>query len=583
MTDLTQAVHAVELIRARASQRPEQDAIIRVRDARDRQDERLSYAELDRRARAIADLLSGRCRPGSRILLLQPPVDFTTSFLGCLYAGMVAVPAPLPGRFRHERRRVRGIAEDAGISAVLTDPGHGAEVEELVGELRLDGVEVLATDGADLPGDAWSAPAIGRDDLAMLQYTSGSTGDPKGVMVTHGNLLANAAALAGGLGIAEGTRFGGWAPQFHDMGLLAQTLPALFLGGSCALMTPTEFIKRPHQWLWMIDRYDIAWSPAPNFGYELCTRRAVDEELAGLDLSRWRYAVNGSEPVQVSTMEEFAERFAAHGFRAEAFSPCYGLAEATVYVSGVADRGPVAVRVDPDRLEQHEFVPVTEGGRRLVAHGPAADYEVRIADPVTGAELPGGRIGEIWLRGNSVARGYWQRPDQTEATFRAGPGDGEFLRTGDLGTVHDGELYLTGRRREVLIIRGRNLYPQDLEQEMRLRHPELGSVGAAFAVPLTGGGGEHAVVLTHEVRPNLPEDVLRDLARRMKHEVADEFGVSVGGIVLLARGGVRRTTSGKVQRAEMRSLFLAGDLVAQFADVDRRVPVAAVGQEGMSR
>ncbi|MFD5825054.1 fatty acyl-AMP ligase [Lentzea sp. NPDC060358] len=558
MIDLTRGANVVELLREHVESQPEQDALIWVGDDLVATG-RLSWAELDQRARAIAARLGELCPPGSRALLLYPPVEFIVPFLGCLYAGVVAVPAPLPGRYPHERRRVRGIAADADVSVVLTDTANAGTVREWAQAENIGHLPVLATDEAGF-GDAarWTAPEADHDTIALLQYTSGSTGDPKGVVVTHGNLLVNAHTMITALRIPVGTRFGGWAPHYHDMGLMAQTLPALFLGTTCVLMSATTFLKRPHQWLAMIDRYDIGWSAAPNFGYDLCVRRVTDEQAAGIDLSRWRYAVNGSEPVHVATIEAFARRFAVSGFRAEAACPCYGLAESTVFVSGTGSRPPMITMIDPDRLAQNDFVP-SGTGRALAGNGAAPLSDVRVVDPVTRAVLPEGKVGEIWLRGPSVARGYWRKPEATERTFLAETacGDRGFLRTGDLGTVHDGDVYITGRIKDVMIVRGRNLYPQDIEHELRAQHPELGNVGAVFTV-------DTELVVTHEVQGRQDPADLRDLAQRMKQTVAREFGVQVGGLALLRRGGVRRTTSGKVMRAQMRELFLQSDLDAEY-------------------
>nr|QEO75071.1 AMP-dependent synthetase and ligase [uncultured bacterium] len=558
MIDLRRCANAVELLREHASAHPEQDALIWVGDdaAPVRQ---LSWAGMDREARGVAARLREICPPGSRVLLLYPPVEFIVAFLGCLYAGLVAVPAPLPGRYPHERRRVRGIAADADVSVILTDSANAATVREWAHAEGINHLPVLATD-EDHFGDPaqWTPPVADHDTLALLQYTSGSTGEPKGVMVTHGNLLVNAHTMITALEIPADTRFGGWAPHYHDMGLMAQTLPALFLGTTCVLMSATSFLKRPHQWLAMIDRYDIGWSAAPNFGYELCCRRVTDEQLAGLDLSRWRYAVNGSEPVQVATVNAFAERFAPAGFRPETACPCYGLAESTVFVSGTGFRAPKTTMIDPERLAQDDFV-ASATGRALASNGAAPLTEVLVVDPATREVLADGKVGEIWLRGPNVAQGYWRKPEITASTFQAvtAGGDSGFLRTGDLGTVHDGEVYITGRLKDMMIVRGRNLYPQDIEHELRAQHPELGNVGAVFTV-------DTDLVVTHEVQGRQDEGELRELAQRMKQTVAREFGVQVGGLALLRRGGVRRTTSGKVMRSQMRELFLQSELDAEY-------------------
>ncbi|MGW0536592.1 fatty acyl-AMP ligase [Streptomyces sp. NPDC003032] len=574
MTSLIDIPNAVEAIRRHVRERPEQDAVIQVRDAENGDARHHSYAEFDTGARRIAAELQHRYPTGSRILLLYPPVEFITAFVGCLYAGMVAVPAPLPGAFGHERRRLRGIALDAEVTAVLTDSANRPAVADWLSGEQLPPLDLLATDAGEWADpDSWREPDLGHDTLALLQYTSGSTGDPKGVMVSHGNLLANASALYRALDIGEDTRFGGWAPHYHDMGLMAQTLPALFLGSTCALLNPVTFIKRPYQWLRMIDRYDIGWSAAPNFAYELCCRRVTDEQIARLDLSRWTYAVNGSEPVHAATVARFVKRFSSAGLSPEAPSPCYGLAEATVFVSGAAHRAPVVARVDTELLARHVFreVPFPAPGRELLGNGRAPDFDIRVVDPRTHEVLPAGRVGEVWLRGASVARGYWRNEAATRQTFGAVTGEGGsgYLRTGDLGVVQDGEVFVTGRLKETLILRGRNLYPQDIEHELRARHEGLGAVGAVFTAPLPAGTDgdeetEEALVVTHEVSGSPDTVTLSALAAGIRRTVVEEFGVGVGKVLLLRRGQVRRTTSGKIQRAEMRRLCLAGELRPEY-------------------
>ncbi|MFC6568844.1 fatty acyl-AMP ligase [Actinoplanes utahensis] len=556
------------------AERPNADALVQVTDPDEGHDERLTYAELDRLARAVAVRLRRRYAENSRILLLYSPVRFTVGFLGCLYAGMVAVPAPLPGRQRHEQRRVHGIAADAEISAVLTETAHLADIGEFLAAGGRDGLEVLATD-ADLgvDPDTWTPPATDASSLGLLQYTSGSTGDPKGVLVTHGNLLANAAALRDGLAVGPDVRFGGWAPQFHDMGLMAQTLPALFYGSTCVLMEPTSFLKRPHAWLRMIDRYDIGWSPAPNFAYEYCLTRVTAEQTAGLDLSRWRYAVNGSEPVRAATMRAFAERFAAAGFAADACSPCYGLAEATVFVSGSAPRPLTTVRADVTGLAAGRLEPAAgdADARELASNGQAGTFDVRVVDPETRTVLGAGEVGEIWLRGDSVSQGYWRRQEATDAVFGAVTSDGEggFLRTGDLGALYDGEIYVTGRRKDMMIVRGRNIYPQDVEYELRTHHVELGNVGAVFTMT-TDGASDDPLVVVHEVTNPRDRGALPGLAAGMRRTVFREFGVTPAAVILVRRGAVRRTTSGKIERSATRELVRAGELAVEYADVDER-------------
>ncbi|MFJ4325070.1 fatty acyl-AMP ligase [Streptomyces tricolor] len=565
---------ALHLLRRHAAERPGRAAVTFVHDHDAADGARtLDYAALDAEARRVASWLQERCAPGDRVLLLHPPgLPFVTAFLGCLYAGTVAVPSPMPGQFQYQQRRVTRIALDAGVGVALTDSGQLEEARRWIETENL-GFTVAASDTDGFgAADAWRDPGATAGDLVLLQYTSGSTGDPKGVMVDHGNLLHNADSLRRALGLTEDTNFGGWIPLYHDMGLMGQLLPSLFLGSHCALMSPMAFLKRPHQWLSLLDRYDVGYSAAPNFAYELCVRRVTDAQLAGLDLSRWTFAANGSEPIQASTLRDFAERFAPAGFRAEALAPCYGMAEATVFVSGLAGRPPRVEPVDSDALEKHVLQPPLPEGpvRELVGCGNVPDFDVRIVDPADGTVLPDGTTGEIWLRGPSVAAGYWGRPDATEETFgaRTADGDGPFLRTGDLGALVDGEIYVTGRSKDLLIVHGRNLYPQDIEHELRRRHPELATLaGTAFTVPVP----QEEVVVLHEIRGRFTDEQYAELSRALRTTVYQEFGVRTAGLVLLRPGSVRKTTSGKVQRSEMRRLFLDGALIPLHAHLEPAV------------
>lgn len=581
--NLTLEPSVLHLLRRHADERADRTAVTFVHDheAPDGA-QSLTYAELDAEARRVASWLQERCAPGDRALLLHPAgLPFVTAFLGCLYAGVAAVPSPMPGQFQYQQRRVTKIARDASVSVALTDTGQLAEARQWIADTGLE-LPAAASDAPDFgDGVNWRRPGATAEDLALLQYTSGSTGDPKGVMVNHANLLHNADSLRGALGLTEETNFGGWIPLYHDMGLMGQLLPGLFLGSNCTLMSPMAFLKRPHHWLALIDRYDIGFSAAPNFAYDLCLRRVTDAQISGLDLSRWQYAANGSEPIQASTLREFAQRFAPAGFRAEQLAPCYGMAEATVFISGRSTRPPRIRAVDPQALEKHLVQdPETAGPvRELVGCGDVPDFDVRIVDAEGRRVLPDGTTGEIWLRGPSVAAGYWGRPDATEETFQArtADGDGPYLRTGDLGVLLDGELYVTGRTKDLLIVHGRNLYPHDIEHELRLRHAPLAALaGTAFTVPVP----QEEVVVVHEVRGRFSQEELRELAIGMRATVHQEFGVHTAGIVLLRPGTVRKTTSGKVQRAEMRGLFLEGALAPLYAEMAPAVRATKAGAAG---
>jgi acyl-CoA synthetase (AMP-forming)/AMP-acid ligase II len=568
MQALTDAPDVVTLFRDRVAATPDATALAFLADPSDLTGGlvRWSYARLDEQARSRAAWLRERLPAGSRVLLLHPNgLEFAAALLGCYYAGMIAVPAPLPGHYRHHRKRLSAIAHDCGAAAVLTTSADLADVRGWVAEL--DGAEPRVGAG-DEPGFAdpagWRPVPLDRSTTAMLQYTSGSTGDPKGVVLHHDNILFNTHQGTTALtwGGREGGRAGGWLPLYHDMGITSQLLWPLLRGESSVLMTPTAFVRRPVQWLRMIDVHDVRVSFAPNFAFELCVRKVRDEDVAALDLSRWLLAGCGSEPIDPRVLDAFADKFAGAGFRREALGPSYGMAEATVYVSGISGRPPLTRRVDLDALAHGSFEPATEGRTRdVVSCGPPTGAcEVRVVDPVSHAVLPEGRLGEIWLRGRSISPGYWRRDDNA-AVFDAATadGDGGYLRTGDLGALYDGELYVHGRLKDMLIVHGRNVYPQDIEQELRAQLPELGKTGVVF------DGDDSALVVTHEVA-GVPADRLPALAAEIRHTVGREFGISVGTVALLKPGAVLRTTSGKVRRAAMRELFRTGQLASLYQD-----------------
>jgi acyl-CoA synthetase (AMP-forming)/AMP-acid ligase II len=364
------------------------------------------------------------------------------------------------------------------------------------------------------------------------------------------------------------TRFGGWIPFHHDMGLITLLCMPLLLGATTAIMPASAFLRRPVEWLRAIDRYGINFSPAPNFAYDHCARAVTDEQGSSLDLSGWLWAINGSEPVHLPIMEAFSRKFAAAGFRSDALLPAYGLAEVTVFASGHRPGAPLRpLAVDPER---GALTSDLTRGAAVVSHGTPEGFGVRIVDPQTREVLPDGRIGEIWLRGASVAQGYWHREDSTAATFHAATAAGEagWLRTGDLGALRDGEIYITGRLKEMLVIRGRNLFPQDLEQQARAVHPALGGlVGAAFSV----AAPDERAVIVHEVNTQAAGAELPSITTALKAGLTEAFSIPVRNVVLVRRGTVRRTTSGKIERVATRQLFLEASLRAVHTDIEPAV------------
>ncbi len=580
----------VDLLQHRATVHPDRPALIfdpdpTVDDAAVRT---VTWAELAARARQIAALLSGTVRTGDRVLILnEPGTVFAENFLGIQHAGAIPVPAPLPDGYRRQRDRLAGIARNAQVAAVLTDAAALEVVREWAAESGLAHVPCLAFDDvAPDPAADWQRPEINGSTIAFLQYTSGSTSSPKGVVVNHANLRHNLRTFHEILGGSEGERVGGWLPMYHDFGLIGQLLAPLSVGGCSVGMSATAFLKRPYTWLRLIQRHDIRISPAPNFAYDLCTRRVTDEQIAGLDLSRWARAVNGSEPVQAATLAAFADRFAPAGLRPEALCPGYGMAEATLSVSGATQgRPPVVTLVDADQLERDTVVPVhaTHEGpvRALVSSGGSpADLDIRIVDPATRRPQPADRIGEIWLRSASVARGYWGDPEATREAFDNSLADGEsgFLRTGDLGLQRDGQLYVTGRIKELLIVNGRNLYPHDLEAAVRTLDDRLSrGVGAAFTVEVP----HEELVVVQECRArSMDPDARAELVTAIRRLLSAEFGVGAASVVLVRPGAVPRTTSGKIQRGLARMLFLTGALAVEH---EQLTPAARAGRRDDDR
>jgi len=521
-----------------------------------------SFGDLDRDARGVAAWLSSRPEAKQPVLLLfEPGVDFWRAFLGCLYAGVIAVPTPLPIDDR-SMKRVGGILRDADSGLALTS-------EKLRGLLTagIEGLglgrplQCVATEEALLAdGDTWAMPDLSPDTLAFLQYTSGSTGDPKGVAVTHGNVVNNEAAMSEALRADSTSVLVGWIPHWHDMGLLGLLL-GFFNGANVVAMSPLAFLKQPVRLLKAFSDYRGTITAAPNFAYDLIARRVTPEQLADLDLSSWEVALNGAEPVRRRTVERFANVVAPAGFTPSTMRPGYGMAEVTLMAT--VSRGvPRHLDADADALEQNRYAPVKGRTISLVSSGgPAPGVEVRIVDPETLDVLPDDEVGEIWLRSASVASGYHNRPVETAEQFRArtSDGDGPYLRTGDLGLLHESELYVTGRLKDLLIANGRNLYPQDIEEAVQDVHPAVaGSRGCAVSVDVDDA---ERLVLIQAIKTELLGDMsCNELAAAVKTAVARSFEIPAPSVVFVSRAGIHLTTSGKVQRSSMRDAFLKGEL-----------------------
>jgi len=534
----------------------------------------LTYAELDRRARGIAALLLDQGLGGARAVLMYPPgVDYICAFFACLYAGVVAVPAYPPASAR-TLGRLHGILDDAATDTILTTGATLARLRSgVMDEAASAGATQAArrrwvcTDGALPDAHDWRRPDLGPDQLAFLQYTSGSTSAPKGVRLTHANLLANLAIIRDAFRLHRDSRGVIWLPPYHDMGLIGGILAPLFTGFPVALMAPVSFLKRPERWLELISSERATCSGGPNFAYELCVQKATPELLETLDLRDWEVAFCGAEPIRAGTLAGFAAAFAPAGLRQAALYPCYGLAEATLMVSGgEASAAPVIARFQEAALQSARAVPDPDG-RALVGSGrvrPGMSVEVRGPD---GAVLDDGAIGEICIAGPSVSAGYWNAPPRADAWFA----------TGDLGFLLQGELFVTGRSKEMLIIRGRNYYPQDIEAAVQASHAALESgAGVAFTDAAEG------LVVVQEVRRAQRKADLRPVLVSIREAIAGEFQLQASRIVLVGPGTLEKTSSGKLQRSVTRQRYLRGELSAlpeQAADAREHLDAGAAATD----
>lgn len=531
----------------------------------------LTYAELDKRARAVAaailEATGGRSEPA--LLLYAPGVGYVAGLFGCFYAGVPAVPAfpPETARLHRTMSRLLSIIEDTGADLVLTTSDIAPTLQEwLASALDRRSPRVLATDVAGNGGEGGS-PATPPDSVAVLQYTSGSTAFPRGVMLTHAQLIANCADITRAFGVHDASSAALWLPPYHDMGLVGGILTPLAAGIPVTFMSPAAFLRRPLSWLHMVSRYRATITGGPNFAYDLCVRRAKDADLEGVDLSSVELTFTGAEPVRPGTLKRFAERFEPCGFRAESFYPCYGLAEATLFVTGGKPlNGWRAVSVARDALELEgtaRSATPAESARKLVGCGtPGPDTRLLIVDPATSEQLDAGGVGEIWVCCPSVAAGYWRRAAESADTFdaRTTTGEGPFLRTGDLGFLLDGELFVTGRTKDLIVLNGRNYHPVDIEQVCEAAVAGIrGNCGAAFAVE-DDEGSRARLVVVYEVDAGLSEEQHRAAIKGIRRAVSIELNLPLHTVVLIAPRTIPKTSSGKVQRWLCRREYLAGHL-----------------------
>lgn len=538
---------------------------------------KLTFSGLDEAARKIAAGLVAKGLTGRNLMLLYTPgLDYIRAFFGCMYAGCVPVPAYPPMGARDIDRLKRVVQDcDAGailsssmllpmIEAWVANPGNGINLPCIA-------TDVLAADqdiSGFVPFDAEPS------DVAFLQYTSGSTGHPKGVMVSHANLIANFQQIIWTFAhssdlekIAPDYKMVIWLPPFHDMGLIGGVLTPVYAGIDVTLMSPLTFLKNPFVWLKAISDVGAKVSGGPNFSYQYCVRKVKDEQLEQLDLSTWRAAFNGAEPIQAESLKAFADKFGPCGFDASAFLPCYGLAEATLFVAGSpAERGAKVVDADLDHLGKGSLKPADKtktDTAPLVSSGVLAiETDVRIVDPKTQQELAAGEVGEIWVNSPAVAQGYWNKPSFSDSVFRATiKGDATatpYMRTGDLGLLHEGELFVTGRIKELIIVAGRNHYPQDIEFSLQSSNPTFRKgCGAAFSI--TDQGKEHLVIMQEVASAAGDLTDYQQLALSGSRAVATRHGITPKSIIMIAPGTLPKTSSGKIQRTEAKKLYELGN------------------------
>lgn len=559
----------VELVRYRSIHQANQRAFTFLTNG-ETEEVHITYGELDKKARAIGTVLQQAGAKGERALLLHPPgLEYIAAFLGCLYAEVIAIPT-YPPRPNQSLSRLEKIIADAQAKVVLTTTQLLSSFKQQFARIPdLEKLSWIATDNLTeaLLAAKWQQPLTKADTLAFLQYTSGSTATPRGVMVSHGNLIHNEQIIYQSFQFTERSIVLGWLPFYHDMGLIGNMLQPLYAGVPCIFMSPVAFLQKPLRWLKAIARYKATISGGPNFAYDLCTRKITPEQRSELDLSSWEVAFNGAEPVRQETIEQFTAAFESCGFRQEAFYPCYGMAEATLFVSGgLKTEIPQISRVKKTALEQNKIVVATneqKDVKAFVSCGQAIlDQKIVIANPERLTKCSADEVGEIWVSGSSIAKGYWNRPLETQQTFQAKLEDevGEsFLRTGDLGFIQNGNLFVTGRLKDLIIIRGHNYYPQDIEQTSEQSHPALrSSCVAAFGVEVNSV--ERLVIVQEVERTYLRQLDVNEVTAAIRQAISKQHDLQVYAVLLLKTATIPKTSSGKIQRNACRKGFLEDSL-----------------------
>lgn len=557
-----------DLLRIRAKQHPEKTAFIFLEDGIN-ETARINYGQLEKRASLLAANLLEKNRKGERcILLFQPGIDFIVAFMGCLIAGVIAVPSYPPRRNR-KNERFLAIVNNCEPSAIIAsvsianDLQKNTEDQELIKNIRLINFDKL--DFSQEKKD--TNTAILKEDIAFLQYTSGSTGMPNGVMVSHGNLIHNSEIIKKAFNHDENLRGVNWLPPFHDMGLIGTLLQPIYVGGQNAIIPPATFLRYPDRWLKAITKYKGNTVGGPNFALDYCCDKISEEDKKEIDLASVEIFFCGSEPIRENTMNRFSEYFKDCGFKTEMFYPCYGLAESTlICTGGDYNEKPLYFSADKSKLETENKIQPAEGNKQALSFTacgfPFFNMEVIIADHNKNEICPEGETGEIWVKGPSVCQGYWNNAVKTKETFHAvlkNDVQQKYMRTGDVGFIHEGQLFITGRLKDLIIIRGQNYFPQDIENTIESCHPALRKYSAAvFSADIKQ---EERLVIISEVERSFIRNLNKEeVFEAIREAVSEEYGIQPFAIVLIKTGSILKTSSGKIQRLATKKAFLQDEL-----------------------
>jgi acyl-CoA synthetase (AMP-forming)/AMP-acid ligase II len=568
-------INPVEVLQKRAQQTPDRLSHLLL-GMTENEDQSLTYSQLDAAVRRMAAHLQSVAEPGQRALLVYPTgLDFITGMFACLYAGIIPIPTNPPGLNR-SAVRLEAIAQDAQASLVLTNQEFQTAFQSMADQFPNFAALKWVTRESDTGGHSLQIPHITPQTTAFIQYTSGSTNIPKGVVISYRNLSQNIHALrqTRKTEYSDDSVILTWTPLYHDMGLLIGIFLTPMDGTPSILMPTIQFMKNPLNWLRNIQKYKATASGGPNFAYDLCVNKIPIEKCEGLDLSSWKIAYNSAEPVRAETQAKFAEKFSQFGFDPRVQAPCYGMAETTLVISFyIGEPKTVTYRCNRADFEEGKLVPPKSDDPRdtveLVSSGiPLVDYQIAIVNPKTLERCQPDEVGEVWIHGDSVGEGYWNRPEDTKHTFGAHIAEtheGPFLRTGDLGFMQGGHLYITGRLKDLLIVRGRNYYPQDIEATVEATHPVLrAGGGAAFAV---SEDNVEQLIVVHEVQRRDVEGLdFNDLIKQIRANIAREHGIRAHAVVLIRRASISKTSSGKIMRSETKRLYLDNglEIVAQW-------------------